>query len=167
MTKKKPPASPHPWRLCPYGQHWVRTHLRTLQATDALPERETQVEGHCRINPSGQEILVPDELHEIARQRVSEVSLLPTPDALGFPSGNDFDHFIGLWTQFWNETLLPDIRLTPNQVKALVAQESKFIIDANANNRLAGVGSAKGLIQITEQTRKILGDSKGSSTINL
>ena len=160
--KDKRANPPHPWRLCPLGEHWVRTHLRRLQATDGEGARVTEVEGHCRKNPSGREILVPDEIHEIARLRIPEVSSFPADDDLGFGSvGNDYDDYIGLWTQFWNEVLQPDSSLTPNHVKALVAQESGFDSGSNAENRLKGVGNAKGLIQITEQTRKILGDHKG------
>jgi soluble lytic murein transglycosylase-like protein len=97
-------------------------------------------------------------LHEIAKQHFKNLKKVPKSDNLGNSRGNEFDELIGGWTQFWNDTFSPKEKLDPNLVKALVASESSFNpgIDAQSN-----IGTARGLIQVTEQTRKILADQNG------
>lgn len=63
------------------------------------------------------------------------------------------------WTQYWNDVLQPETPLDPNTVKALMASESSFNPKKLANRR--NQNSARGLLQITNETRKILGDEKG------
>lgn len=152
--------SPHPWRLCPYGKHWVKAHERNISVSKEHPEGKTEVEGHCRKNPSGHEILLSDEIEEISRRHLPKLQASPTNFDLGYPNGNKFDDLIGLWTQFWNEIYRPLTPLDPDIVKALVASESGFRVNIATKNKKR-IGNAQGLIQITEQTRKILGDQKG------
>ncbi len=48
----------HPWRMCPYGEHWVKTH----------PEGSvTTRHEHCARNPSGKDQLYPRWLFEKRR----------------------------------------------------------------------------------------------------
>ncbi|MFM8269078.1 MAG: transglycosylase SLT domain-containing protein, partial [Pseudomonadota bacterium] len=63
------------------------------------------------------------------------------------------------WTKYWNDVFKPQTPLDPDIVKALIASESGFdpTILANKKNK----NSARGLMQITNDTRKILGDEKG------
>ena len=73
------------------------------------------------------------------------------------PSGKD--HLIAGWTQYWNEVFNPKQPLDPNLVKALIASESSFNPSALANKKNSN--SARGLTQLTNETRKLLGsDSK-------
>ena len=83
---------------------------------------------------------------------------MPIPDSLGFPNGNKYDLLIAGWTKFWNEILKPEDPPTPDFIKALIATESSFnlVKDQKSSN-----GSARGLIQVTESTRKILQNLKG------
>ena len=153
MTNKQ-----HPWRKCPIGEHWVREHERKVHVSEKNPDGITIVDAHCRKNPSHHEIFVADELQEIAKLHFKSVTKMPKPDNLGNPRGNDFDELIGGWTQFWNDIFNPKEQLDPNLIKALIASESSFNVNINANSK---IGQARGLIQITEQTRKILADQKG------
>lgn len=148
----------HPWRICPLGEHWVRAHPRKVPISEKNPDGITIVDGHCRKNPSGHEIFVPDEIKEISSRHFDSVKKRPTPDALGYPEGNDFDDLIAGWTQFWNDIFESKEPLDPNLVKALIASESSFKAKVSVPSK---AGTARGLIQITEQTRKILGDTKG------
>lgn len=152
----------HPWRLCPLGHHWVRTYPLTVPATETRPERITTRRGHCRINTSNTEFYVADELREIAEQYFGALAdgpqAMPVPDALGFPNGNEYDLLIAGWTKFWNEVLEPKDPLTPDFVKALIATESGFLLPPDQRSR---DGAARGLIQVTENTRKILQNPKG------
>jgi hypothetical protein len=83
---------------------------------------------------------------------------MPTPDSLDFPDGNQYDKEIGGWTKFWNDILNPEVPLDPNLVKALIATESSFKLPEDQKSH---DGAARGLIQITENTRKILQDMNG------
>ncbi|HRO66184.1 MAG TPA: transglycosylase SLT domain-containing protein [Pseudobdellovibrionaceae bacterium] len=167
--KKSPPKTSdeaagksHPWRLCPIGQHWVRAHPLTVPASETRPERVTTRRGHCRVNKSKTEFYMAEELTEIAERYFGELAsdpqMMPTPDTLGFPNGNEYDLLIAGWTKFWNEILEPKDPLTPDFVKALIATESSFLLPRDQHSR---DGAARGLIQVTENTRKILQNLKG------
>lgn len=79
-------------------------------------------------------------------------------DSLGFPNGNKYDLLIAGRTKFWNDVLKPEDPLSPDFVKALIATESSFnlVKDQSSND-----GPARGLIQITESSRKILQNLRG------
>ncbi len=148
----------HPWRPCPLGQHWVREHPRVVPVSKRNPDGKTIVDGHCRNNRSRHEIFVADEIHKMATDHFKEVTHKPTSDALGFPQGNEYDDRIAGWTQFWNEVFQPKEPLDPDLVKALIANESGFRAQVDTPSKK---GLARGLIQLTEETRKILADQKG------
>jgi len=115
---------------------------------------------HCRHNPSGRDQFYPDEIQEIAKEHFSKVKNRPCSLPLKFgASGNAYDELIAGWVQYWNDVLQPDVPLAPDLFKALVASESGFKSDALANKK--NPKSARGLTQITDETRKILGDEKG------
>lgn len=142
----------NPWRTCPIGQHWVTRHPKHLQTG-----KTTDHDGHCRKNPSGKDLLKSDEIdliinHELFKNPKVKV----TSNNLGFGNnGNKYDDLISGWTAYWNDIFKLKNPLHPNYVKALMATESSFIPRSKAKND-KGIGLARGLIQITEQTQKWL-----------
>ena len=157
--RSQPPV--HPWRVCPYGEHWVRTHPLHVPPSKAHPEGSTTTRReHCARNPSGKDQLYPDEIKEIANQNFSKIKDKPCPLDLGFgQKGTMYDDLIAGWVQYWNDVLKPDEPLDPNLVKALIASESGFDPNQLANKKNSN--SARGLMQITNDTRKIFGDPLG------
>jgi hypothetical protein len=153
--------SVHPWRVCPYGEHWVRTHPLHVPPSNTFPNGHvTTRREHCARNPSGKDQLYPDEILEITKQHFSKVQNKPCPLPLGFgDAGTMYDDLIGGWVQYWNDVLKPDVPLEPNLVKALIASESSFRANLLANPRNSN--SARGLMQILNGSRKILADEKG------
>ncbi len=160
--KKPPPKKPdvHPWRVCPYGEHWVKTHPLHIPPSKTHPSGEiTTRHEHCAHTPSGKDQLYPDEIKEISNQHFSDLKNLPCSLALGFANGGKYDDVIAGWTQYWNDILKPVEPLDPNMVKALIATESRFLPSLLADKKKQN--SARGLMQITNATRKILDDPTG------
>jgi Transglycosylase SLT domain len=150
---KKPKS--HAWRICPGGEHWVSTHPRRTR------KGVTQVDGHCRLNPSRKDQIYSEELSQIAEKYFSKIDTQPKADNLGFNyRGNRYDILIAGWTKYWNEVLLPKEHLDSNLVKALIATESGFDREAKIK---AGkkAGYARGLMQVTDWALEILKDEKG------
>ena len=148
----------HPWRLCPTGKHWVNRHPKNLRSG-----KVTDHDGHCRKNKkSKSEFYLANELELIAESYFSSLAsdpdVMPIPDSLGFPNGNKYDLLIAGWTKFWNEVLKPEEALSPDLVKALMATESSFKMP---KDQKSSDGDARGLIQVTESTRKILQNLNG------
>lgn len=148
----------HPWRACPYGEHWVTRHPR-------LPVgRQLQdVDGHCRKNTGGKDRLDGDEIYSLSLFPEFQSST-PEPKKYSgeerIKSPDQFDALISGWCKYWNDVFKPDIPIDPNFVKALMESESRFNPKAYAENK-KNIGPARGLIQITEQTWRILKDRKG------
>ncbi len=167
MTKRFPLKTPpqakdgkaHPWRMCPLGQHWVSTHPLRVKPSKKNPGGTATRHGHCRKNSSGKDQLYPDEIHEIADSRFGRLRKLPTPNKLGSFSENKYDRMIAGWTKYWNEVLDPAEPLDSNLVKALISTESDFSPKKKA---LASKENwARGLMQVTDETIKILKDETG------
>ena len=153
-----PENKKHPWRICPIGEHWVVTHPRNLPQGPGT----TEVEGHCRLNPSKRDRMRAEEIFAIAKRFFSKkLKEMPSSDDLGYPhnKGNPYDHLIAGWTQYWNDIFLPDIRLDPNLVKALIGSESSFRLKPPAQ-KAGAAGIARGLLQITDQAIQVLKDDK-------
>ncbi len=159
ITLWEPKDKPiHPWRACPYGQHWVIRHPRY-----PVGRQIQDVDGHCRKNPSGKDLLHGEEIEFISKIALfQETSPLPClyQGTVKISSANDFDILISGWCKYWNDIFKPDIPISSNFVKALIESESKFNPNAIAQNKKS-IGPARGLIQITEQTLKILKNKKG------
>jgi hypothetical protein len=157
--KSLPPV--HPWRVCPYGEHWVRTHPLHVPPSKTHPEGSiTTRHEYCARNPSGKDQLYPEEIQEIAKQNFANLKNKPCPIDLGYHNkGDKYDDLISGWVQYWNDVLKPDKPLESNLVKALIATESSFDPNQLANKKDSN--SARGLMQVTNDTRKILGDEKG------
>jgi Transglycosylase SLT domain len=152
-------APVHRWRVCPYGEHQVITHQRHNPPSKTHPDGSiSTVHWHCAKNPSHKDQLYPDEIREIAKQHFSSAKNKPCPLSLGFENGSKYDDLIAGWVQYWNEVLKPDQPLSPNLVKALIASESGF--DPSLLNNKKNSNSARGLMQITNETRKLLNNPK-------
>jgi hypothetical protein len=149
----------HPWRICPIGEHWVRDYERSGQTNKKKPGGKISVRGYCRHNRTHRDLLYPDELNSIAQSFFSALTGPPDANDLGFAKGNEYDDLIRGWTKYWNDILQPSVLLDANLVKALVASESSF--NPLADNHSKGAKKARGLMQVTESTRKILQDEAG------
>ena len=84
-----------------------------------------------------------------------------TPEKKGERTEYDsqYDPLIAGWTQYCNNILKPDEPLDPNLVKALIYTESRFkpaiLFDPDDQD------SARGLMQITNESRAIMADADG------
>ncbi len=158
------PSLPHSWRLCPAGQHWRREHQqRTYQKKDGTTVEKHLVRASCCNNPSGKDQLYPDEIEEIASRNFKNLKHMPTVLKLRKIDRHDpnaFDSLIAGWVQYWNEVFAPKNPLDPDIVKALIASESSY--NLNVKDRRVSIRNfARGLMQVTDDTRKILADEKG------
>ncbi len=158
----------HPWRLCPIGEHWVTDHPLWVPPTDKRPGYYTTRDGHCAKNPMSskfkeiKDYLTAEEMQMIADKYFINLSGPPASGKLPeyIVGADSFDHFIRGWTKYWNDIFKPDEPLDPDHVKALIATESDFRLKPPAPN--AGIaGKAHGLIQLTDQAIKALGDPNG------
>jgi hypothetical protein len=151
----------HPWRKCTSGYHW-----RKASYVDRHARRGRAVKGHvrrstCVRNSSHKDQIYPEEMEFISQKYFNLAKLKISLSDLGFgEKGTKFDHLITGWTQYWNEVLKPSPKLNPKFVKALMASESGFrsSISNYANKRS---GYARGLLQVMDQTVRILKDEKG------
>jgi len=161
VNSKEPLPPVHPWRLCPYGEHWVSTHPMHVPPSKTHPAGSiTTRHQHCARNPSGKDQLYPDEIQEIARQHFSSLKNRPCSINSNFGAKeSEYDNLIAGWVQYWNDILKPDEILDPNLVKALIASESSFDPTKLANRKNSN--SARGLTQITNETRKLLNGGNG------
>jgi hypothetical protein len=153
----------HPWRTCPIGYYSVRKFERATTPSMKNPDGTTSVRAHCRRNPSGKDQLYPNEILNMYDSNVENFKLSNTSTIgkLSAPgTANDYDTQILFWTQYWNDIFKPEPALSPNIVKALFFSESSF--NLNVKDQLASKGNwARGPLQITDDTRKILSDEKG------
>lgn len=143
-----------PWRVCPLGQHWVSRHDRPY------PSGISDVDGHCRANPSKRDILMFDEMKLIEMTKLFSEAPKPNPFKSNPSWGEKYDKQIGGWVRYWNDILGLKNKIDPNIVKALIASESSFDPMAAARG-VPMTKQARGLIQLMPQTRKILSDPKG------
>ena len=157
----------HSWRLCPIGENWVTDHPLWVPPTDKRPGYHTTRDGHCADNPKrGKNNIIKDyltaaEMQMMADKHFANLSGPPSSGNLSEYIGADnFDQFIRGWTKYWNDLFKPEEPLDPDLVKALIATESGFRLEPPTPN--AGVaGKAHGLIQLTDQAIKALGDPNG------
>ncbi len=163
LKKLNPPI--HPWRTCPLGSHWVNTHPRQVQLSNKNPNGFTIVDGYCRPNPTKKDQIVIDEIRRISEKFFKNIKNKPCAINLGFKTkkknGLAYDELIAGWTGYWNEVFKPNEKLEPDFVKALIASESGFNREAITDIPLKKNDKARGLMQITDQTIKILNNPKG------
>ncbi len=150
----------HPWRVCPLGQHFVRTHLEHIPPSKTHPQGKviTRHE-HCAHNPSHKDMLSLDEIHVVSSKHFEDLTGSPTAAILtDFDNADTYDQLIRGWVHYWNDIFGFEEPLNPNLIKALMATESSFNEKAATKNKK---NRARGLLQITEQTLHILNDHKG------
>jgi hypothetical protein len=136
ISSPKTDTPVHPWRECPYGEHWVKTHPLHVPPNKTHPDGTvTTRHAHCARNPSGKDELYPEEVGKISNENFSGLKDRPCPLPLKFANGVKYDDFIAGWTQYWNKVLKPDTPLDPNLVKALIASESGFDPGKLANKK--------------------------------
>jgi hypothetical protein len=116
-----PPPEPndenksHPWRVCPIGEHWVRTHPMKVPISDRNPEGVTLRDGHCHRNPPRkkntvvEDYLERDEIYLISETYFGSLSGPPKAGALlkEFPRADDYDALIRGWVGWLLERYLP------------------------------------------------------------
>lgn len=148
----------NPWRSCPIGEYWVKRHPKHLKTG-----KITDHDGHCRRNSSGKDLLMGEEIDLIiSNELFKKPKVKVTTNNLGYRiNGNKYDDLISGWTAYWNDVFKLDNPLHPNYVKVLMATESSFLSKSKASNQSKDIGAARGLIQLTEQTYKILKNHKG------
>lgn len=157
----------HSWRLCPIGEHWVTDHPLWIPPTKKRPGYHTTRDGHCAANPTRgrtkviNDYLTAEEMQMMADKYFVNLSGPPATGKLSeYIGADDFDYFIRGWTNYWNDIFKPDEYLDPNLVKALIATESSFRLEPPTPNA-GSAGNAHGLIQLTDQAIKALGDPNG------
>ena len=160
MSKKEVKNQIHPWRKCPLGEHWRNPQNQGSYIRNGKPVVGSHHRSTCVKNSSKKDQIYKSELEWIATTYFMDLSGPPKNDSLSFPKGNNFDHLIRGWTKYWNEVLIPKDSLDPNLIKALIASESSFEekVKVKAGKK---IGWARGLMQITDGTLKILSDEKG------
>jgi hypothetical protein len=151
---------------CPYGQHMVRAHNLTVPPSKKNPDGITILHAHCARNPSRKNLLKLAEIKKLASQFPDDREDPKCKNNFGFRDGNKYDQLIQGWTKYWNNVFKPTTPLDPDIVKALIGSESSFETKPKPTSATAAL-KARGLGQITEQTRKILMDSKGELKNNL
>lgn len=146
----------HPWRLCPLGYYHVAKFRRKTSTG-----RVASVKEHCRRNPSGKDQLYPDEIRLITANQLEDFKKLSRIGTLKeFKYGDDFDDLILGWTKYWNDIFQPSELLDAKIVKALMGSESSFRLSIK-NKKVSDGNFARGLMQITDKTRKFLADEQG------
>ncbi|MCM0605100.1 MAG: transglycosylase SLT domain-containing protein [Xanthomonadaceae bacterium] len=143
----------HPFRSCPLGFHHVKEHPRVTE------KGVTSVREHCRRNPTHHDHIYSDELKHIANEHFKK-SPDVCPSNMGYKDGSTYDTIIQGWTDYWNEVQKTQPPLDPNIIKALIASESSFKARPK-DQQTKNEGKARGIMQITDKTRKILGNEKG------
>ena len=163
-AKKKEKA--HLWRLCPIGTHYIREHQEHIPPSKTHPSGEVIIRhAHCARNPLGKnkkpinDILSFSELQAIAKANFSTLQGPPKANVLNYPRADEFDEHIRGWVVYWNKVFEAKNLLDPNLVKALIASESSFKPDSiNPHNpkNTKKRGPARGLMQLTDETLRIL-----------
>lgn len=154
----------HPWRLCPIGSHYVREHQEHIAPSKKHPNGEIIIRhAHCAHNPLGKnkkrinDILTFGELQAIAKANFPPLKGPPKANVLTqYPRADEFDEQIRGWVIHWNEVFESLVPLDPNLVKALIASESGFDPNSFNPNNPKKIGAARGLMQLTEETLRIL-----------
>ncbi|HLE10305.1 MAG: hypothetical protein A2504_04600 [Bdellovibrionales bacterium RIFOXYD12_FULL_39_22] len=146
----------NPWRVCAIGEHWVIQHLR-------LKKNVEDVDGHCRKNPTGKDIIKGDEIDQVAQtERFKNASVRTSNVKLeDIENSNLYNEIIAGWTAYWNYMFKVNPPLHPNHVKALIATESSFDPKSFNGTNPKRIGPARGLMQLTEDTQgNLSGDRK-------
>jgi hypothetical protein len=151
----------HPWRICPLGKHFVKTYVKKIPPSITNPNgTSVKIGEHCAENPSKKDLLSFDEIIKISENHFSSLVGSPKAGVLKFDHADHYDSLIRGWTRYWNDIFQPADLLDPNLVKALIASESGFNVTTDNKINTLKV-HAYGLMQLREETLKILQDHKG------
>ncbi len=145
---------------CPIGSHWVRAHSLTVPPSKKNPTGVTTRRAHCARNPASSKVgFTSRDIKKIASSDKFQSKNKPCALKSKIDESNEFNDLIAGWTEYWNDIFKPNTPLDPNFVKALIKSESTFksLLLADPKNP----GSARGLMQVTDGTRVILGNRKG------
>jgi len=157
-TFEEPEKKAHPWRRCTMGKHLVREYEAHIAPSKEHPDGTVaRWHEHCADNPSRKDELSFDEIQYISKTYFASLSGPPTAGVLTkeFDDADKYDNEIRGWTQYWNDIFLPEDKLNPNLVKAIIATESSF------RENPKEMKSAHGLMQIQDGTLHYLSDTKG------
>lgn len=154
----------HPWRICPLGKHYVKEHQEHIPPSKTHPNGEIIIRhAHCASNPLGKhkkeirDVLSFDELQLIAKAHFLGLQGPPKANVLHYDRADEFDDLIRGWVLYWNEVFKEvNNPLDPNLVKALIASESSFDADVINYKNSKRIGPARGLMQLTDMTLRIL-----------
>ncbi len=102
------------------------------------------------------DVLSFDELRIITDKNFSQLKGAPTANVLNYARADEFDELIRGWVLYWNKVFEAKDLLDPNLVKALIASESSFKPDTINRKNPPKIGPARGLMQLTDDTLRIL-----------
>jgi soluble lytic murein transglycosylase-like protein len=141
---KKPSSS----EMCTPGTHLVHEHERVCKSGTASWVHTHIRKNKGKIRPG----LLKENIHFLfwtAQKKYSSLNAI-----VGFKDkGSEYDALIQFWLEYWkSQGMLFPNDLEPLMIKALIAKESTF--NPNEKNK---VSTAAGLMQITEQSLRILG----------
>ncbi len=141
----------NPWRVCPIGEYWASRHDRQKKHLE-------DVDGHCRKNYKGRDLIKGDEIGKITQsEKFKKIKIKTTKGIVNKLKDSDiYNNLISGWTAYWNDQFKIDPPLNPNFVKILIATESGFNPKATNPNNPSKIGTARGLMQITVDTQKRL-----------
>ncbi len=158
MAKAKSIALKKPSQdeMCPPGYHVVHGHDRRCHSGT-----HTWVDTHIRRNRGSiPNILLSENIHYLYWKR--ETKFEGIGKVGNFPENAELDPVIHFWMDYWKKQGLEfPAGFDPLLVKTMVAVESAF--NPKAKSKVKG-SSATGLMQLTNQTRRILSgrpDKKG------
>lgn len=132
----------------------VRSHTRRVPVSKKNPTGRTTVHKHLR-HINGQ-YLDSNLINEIFKGYDKKSILFPKRDKLKIQNENEFDAYIAVWVDYFNQKLNLKNPIDPDMIKALIASESTF--KTNATNK-----KATGLLQLTTDTLEILQDLDGEA----
>jgi hypothetical protein len=141
---KRPPA----YDMCPPGYHVVRGHERIYHSGT-----RTWVDEHiARNSGSRKSMFLIENIHYLFWNSKKEYKKLKSIKE--FEGKDEYDSPIQFWLDSWKEKGLKFPNdLDPLMIKAMIAVESRF--RPEAKSKVKG-SSASGLMQLTNQSRRIL-----------
>ena len=138
---------PRPSEMCPPGHHMVRGHKRVCASGTT-----TWVDAHIRRNPKKKiKILLIENLHYSfwnSKKKYNKLNAIK-----GYPAHHELDPIIQFWLDYWKQQGLEFPSIDPLLIKTIIAIESTFNPAAEPKSKDS---SALGLMQITDQTRRLL-----------
>lgn len=147
-TQKNPPQNKKiKNQECPPGYHYVTGHIRKCHSGSKI-----WVQEHFAKNPGYEPPLDQQALEKIFKEADTK-KFLKLGKICKFPENEYLDPIIQFWLDYWKNKKLPfPPDLTPRLIKSMIAKESSFNPEIQAKDSLA-----KGLLQLTDETRRLLG----------